>query len=331
MKSVLAKLILMQEKEKCMEDIKALEQHVATAGKKAKNPAFDERKKALIKRQGSLGRAFEAFKKKEMPQTDVEFRPLYAPGKGQAQGLAELWVEVLDAEETRATPLQKLKERKSDDIFEVRLVIWETRDVPPPNGSVIGVRVRASYDPDGLSTEPVVKETDVHNGVKDGRAIFNYRMIFRIGRDEFPRLKIQVFDAGMAGAEAVGELTINLKTSIKLLQKVGVLDDNKIWIPFFNPAKNGAPAGYALISMQIKYEAEADNDPVGEAWDEPNHDPVLVRPTVGRGVGDKLAGLGLGLPNIELPDMFGLIKKVIIAAMVAMGLFFVMFLILASK
>ena len=124
---------------------------------------------------------------------------------------------MLDAEETRATPLQKLKERKSDDIFEVRLVIWETRDVPPPNGSVIGVRVRASYDPDGLSTEPVVKETDVHNGVKDGRAIFNYRMIFRIGRDEFPRLKIQVFDAGMAGAEAVGELTINLKTSIKLL------------------------------------------------------------------------------------------------------------------
>ena len=331
MKSVLAKLILMQEKEKCMENIKALEQHVAAAGKKAKNPAFEERKKALIKRQGSLGRALEAFKKKEMPQTDVEFRPLYAPGKGQAQGLAELWVEVLDAEETRATPLQKLKERKSDDIFEVRLVIWETRDVPPPNGSVIGVRVRASYDPDGLSTEPVVKETDVHNGVKDGRAIFNYRMIFRIGRDEFPRLKIQVFDAGMAGAEAVGELTINLKTSIKLLQKVGVLDDNKIWIPFFNPAKNGAPAGYALISMQIKYEAEADNDPVGEAWDEPNHDPVLVRPTVGRGVGDKLAGLGLGMPNIELPDFFGLIKKVIIAAMVAMGLFFVMFLILASK
>ena len=124
---------------------------------------------------------------------------------------------MLDAEETRATPLQKLKERKSDDIFEVRLVIWETRDVPPPNGSVIGVKVRASYDPDGLSTEPVVKETDVHNGVKDGRAIFNYRMIFRIGRDEFPRLKIQVFDAGMTGAEAVGELTINLKTSIKLL------------------------------------------------------------------------------------------------------------------
>ena len=52
---------------------------------------------------------------------------------------------------------------------------------------------------------------------------------------------------------------------------------------------------------------------------------------MGRGVGDKLAGLGLGLPNIELPDFFGLIKKVILAAMVAMGLFFVMFLILASK
>ena len=53
--------------------------------------------------------------------------------------------------------------------------------------------------------------------------------------------------------------------------------------------------------------------------------------TEGRGIGDKLAGLGLSMPNIELPDMFGLIKKVIIAAMIAMALFFVMFLILASK
>ena len=58
---------------------------------------------------------------------------------------------------------------------------------------------------------------------------------------------------------------------------------------------------------------------------------MLKRPTVGRSWGDTLSGLGLGMPNIALPDFFGLIKKVIIAAMVAMGLFFVMFLILASK
>ena len=44
-----------------------------------------------------------------------------------------------------------------------------------------------------------------------------------------------------------------------------------------------------------------------------------------------MAGLGLSMPKVELPDMFGLIKKVIIAVLIAMALFFVMFLILAAK
>ena len=58
---------------------------------------------------------------------------------------------------------------------------------------------------------------------------------------------------------------------------------------------------------------------------------MLKTPTEGRGWGDAMAGLGLSMPNIELPDMFGLIKKVIIAAMVALAIFCVMFLILAAK
>ena len=44
-----------------------------------------------------------------------------------------------------------------------------------------------------------------------------------------------------------------------------------------------------------------------------------------------MSGLGLGIPDIALPDFFGLIKKVIAAVMIVMGLFFVMFLILAGK
>lgn len=83
--------------------------------------------------------------------------------------------------------------------------------------------------------------------------------------------------------------------------------------------------------MKLLHLSEAENDPVGERQDEPNHDPVLKTPTEGRGLGDKLAGMGLSMPNIELPDMFGLIKRVIIAVLIVMGLFFVMFLILATK
>lgn len=89
--------------------------------------------------------------------------------------------------------------------------------------------------------------------------------------------------------------------------------------------------GYCLIQLQVLHQTDADNDPRGEAQLEPNMDPKLTVPTVGRSWGDAMAGLGLALPDIALPDMFGMIKKVIIAVMIAMALFFVMFLILASK
>ena len=160
-----------------------------------------------------------------------------------------MWVEVLDADEAKQTTLMKIDRTKTDEKYEVRLIIWETRDVPIPNGSSMNAQIRASYEREGLSVEPLIKETDLHRGCKTGRAMFNWRMIFRIGKDDFPRLKLQIFDSGVGGNEAIGELTLNLKTSIKLLQKVGVLEDKKIWVAFANPNKGGAPAGFCLIQL----------------------------------------------------------------------------------
>lgn len=103
----------------------------------------------------------------------------------------------------------------------------------------MNAQIRASYTPDGLSTTPIIKDTDTHQGCKDGNAIFNWRMKFKIGRDEFPRLTLQIFDVGLSGNTAIGELTLDLRSSIKLLKKTGVLNDNKIWAPFFNPLNGG--------------------------------------------------------------------------------------------
>ena len=44
----------------------------------------------------------------------------------------------------------------------------------------------------------------------------------------FPRLTLQIYDVGLAGDEAIGELTLDLRASINLLNKVGVLDNKKI-------------------------------------------------------------------------------------------------------
>ena len=283
----------------------------------------------LKNRKGKVNRALESLKKKEMPQSNVEFRPLLHPEKKQAQGVVELFVEILDAEESRMSTAQKYKVNTGDEEYEVRLIIWETRDVPPPDGSVLNAQIRASYTPDGLSTSPIEKETDTHRGCKTGKAVFNWRMKFKIGRDAFPRLTLQCFDVGLSGSTSVGQLTLDLRASIKLLKKVGVLEDKKIWAPFLNA--QGDEAGYCLIQLQLLFFSEAEIDPVGEAQEEPNKNPVLKIVTEGRSLGDKLAGLGLSLPSIELPDMFGMIKKVIAVVLVVMGLFFVMFMILAVK
>ena len=51
--------------------------------------------------------------------------------------------------------------------------------------------------------------------------------------------------------------------------------------------------------MDILTMDDADQDPVGEAWDEPNKDPFLKKPTAGRGLGEALASIG-AIPSIDL-------------------------------
>ena len=46
------------------------------------------------------------------------------------------------------------------------------------------------------------------------------------------------------------------------------------------------------------HQSDADNDPVGEARSEPNHNPVLKEPTEGRSLADALAGMGLSMPDV---------------------------------
>ena len=78
--------------------------------------------------------------------------------------------------------------------------------------------------------------------------------------------------------------------------------------------------------MEILTKRDAENDPK-----EIGHDEQCVEPTEGRGIGDTLGALGLSMPDISLPNMFTMIRNVLIVVMVSMGLFFIMFLILAVK
>lgn len=107
----------------------------------------------------------------------VEFRELLHPNKLQAQGMIEMWVEVLSMEEARRMPISQLS-AQSKEQYEIRLIIWETRDVPLVDGKSVDIYMKVLFDPTGWSGNEIIKETDVHYGSKDGRGEFNYRFKF---------------------------------------------------------------------------------------------------------------------------------------------------------
>jgi hypothetical protein len=54
------------------------------------------------------------------------------------------------------------------ETYEIRLIVWETRDVPLVDGDKVDIWVRVNFDPTGNPEDMVEKRTDVHNGSKTG-------------------------------------------------------------------------------------------------------------------------------------------------------------------
>ncbi len=78
-----------------------------------------------------------------------------------------------------------------------------------------------------------------------------------------------------------------------------------------------------LYSLQIIPKMEADANPVGEAQEEPNENPYLEKPKIGRGIGDFLKGVGL---NIDIWGFFsGRIFKIILGVIGSLLLTMVLF------
>lgn len=86
----------------------------------------------------------------------------------------------------------------------------------------------------------------------------------------------------------------------------------KSYIQLVNPQFKDESQGILMFSMDILLQDDASQDPVGEAHDEPNKDPFLKKPTVGRGLGDAMSSIGL-IPNLDISwNPFGKLLYVII-------------------
>lgn len=148
-----------------------------------------------------------------------------------------MWVDILTEEESRLNPpVADFKAPLDNEEYEIRLIVWETRDIPLMTNGKVNQYVKASFLYDDPKEAPVVKKTDFHNASKDGKGMFNWRMKFAVSLPaEFPRILVQVFDAGFTSDTCQSETVINVKQAITLYRNKGKMEWTKVWASFNTP------------------------------------------------------------------------------------------------
>jgi len=220
--------------------------------------------------------------------------------------------------------------------YELRLIIWETRNIIVENKKVVDLFIKVLYNPEGwlgevsflFLSKPVLKETDVHLGCEDGRAVFNYRMKFNIKIPcSFPRLNFTIYDfKTISNDQSIGECYISLKRVLKRLLKEGKLSLEDKWIPFTHSKDPGEIKGEVKISLFLLQKDDADQKPVGEGQKDPNRDPFLEVPKEGRGVKEFFKGTILDTSTWKYNfDIIGNFKMILIIGSVIL-LFILLFI-----
>ncbi len=110
----------------------------------------------------------------------IEFRQIYHKSSACSQGVIKMWAEIWPT----SIPMQDIPlwdiTPKAPEIMEVRLVIWDTVDVICMDAEgTSDVYIRAFFD-----TNEQVRQTDTHFRCQNGKASFNYRLLFDV---EYPR------------------------------------------------------------------------------------------------------------------------------------------------
>jgi hypothetical protein len=210
----------------------------------------------------------------------------YAQTASPARGKLELWVEMYTPREVVDAKIADIRLPRSDE-WELRLVIWETRGVPPPlNSNSISLYVTGEMMYKKLDNTWAGEQylsTDTHYNVRTGAGLFNWRMKFDLQVPcKFPRLNLKVWSTewlSIAPNEAVGVAIVDLDflASLALAKR----DD----IPIERPrtlvkiiTSGGTPRGELDIQISLVRKRIAMEDPVGLGRELPNKDPFLPEP-----------------------------------------------------
>ena len=138
----------------------------------------------------------------------VEYRQLYHPSTKISQGVVKLWVEIHPAELKKDEVLHWNIEPRPPTDFEVRVVVWDTKDVKSEDWEgTSDIFVRSFFKPNNA------KETDCHYRCQNGKGSFNWRMLFDVKYpDDNTTLSLQVWDRDLFKSnDFIGDASFNLK------------------------------------------------------------------------------------------------------------------------
>ena len=165
---------------------------------------------------------------KKFKQIPIESRTIFL-GK-EAKGAVRMWAEILPwekAEEFRPDTLNSYMIKR----YELRLIIWNTRDIPVIDGGKVDILVRVQFN-DGK--KDVEQSTDTHADSKDGNGVFNWRVVIPF---DYPNNKtsitISVYDWNLTSSnEMIGSNVINIKHLLNRAHRTNSLVEfPRGWLP----------------------------------------------------------------------------------------------------
>jgi hypothetical protein len=177
----------------------------------------------------------------------IERRPLRLPASAMQQGTLECWVDIMPPPVAQSFPADKVA-LPPTQTFEVRLVIWKAKDVPPQDWLEGMSDLFVKAWPEGCDQ----KETDTHWRAKKGKASWNYRLVYdvELGHStramKFPYLYLQLWDRDiLKWSDCAGEVVFNLGKYYRKAFKRGIA------IKLFE-SPSGAAATRARKGQMIK-------------------------------------------------------------------------------
>jgi len=227
----------------------------------------------------------------------TEFRNLTESVTSQrSKGVVEMWIEMCETSRVSEFPPTELEPPKPTEV-EVRIVLWGTRNVKLVDGDHVDVCIQCILDcAQYQGRYPVFQETDTHLNSKDGKGVFNWRVVYPriVVPVEACVVQVKVLDDNqITEKQFIGEVNLDLKKYVEHVERNLETLTFDAELKISNRAEGEEDIGTVILSMDIMTQPEADARKVGIRRDEPNRDPQLITPTEGREWGDLLGSVGL--------------------------------------